>query len=112
MGVGAVIRSYREQRGMTQADLAEKAHVDQSYLSRLETGSRDSRPNAEALAKIACVLDVTVDQLLLQGGLRPSQDREGELRWMRLERTFRALSPDRQAELLAIAEALRNLPVP
>jgi transcriptional regulator with XRE-family HTH domain len=36
--VGHAIRHYREQAGLTQAQLAELAGIDRSYLSRLERG--------------------------------------------------------------------------
>jgi HTH-type transcriptional regulator / antitoxin HipB len=36
--VGPAIRSYREQAGLTQAQLAEMAGLNRSYLSDLEQG--------------------------------------------------------------------------
>jgi len=109
-GIGATVRSRREQAGLTQADLAGKAGVKQSYLSRLESGLRDSRPSAVVLGRIARALGITVDELLLEAGARPSQNRTEELRLKRLERAFVSLPVDRQVELLAIAETLAKLP--
>lgn len=37
--LGAAIKHYREQAGLTQAELAEKAGIHRSYLSELETGA-------------------------------------------------------------------------
>lgn len=36
--VGAAIRHFRKQAGLTQADLAERAGINRMYLSRLEGG--------------------------------------------------------------------------
>jgi len=110
MGIGASIRTIREQRGMTQADLARATAIEQSYLSRLETGSRDSRPNALVLARIAKALEISVDELFLETGIRRSKDRDAELRWKKLERVFQALPASRQVDLLALADALSKVP--
>jgi transcriptional regulator with XRE-family HTH domain len=109
-GIGAIVRSRRELAGLTQADLADKAGVKQSYLSRLEAGKRDSRPSAVVLGRIARALGVSVDELLLEAGARPSKNPTEELRLKRLERAFVSLPADRQVELLAIAETLAKLP--
>jgi transcriptional regulator with XRE-family HTH domain len=37
--LGAAIRHYREQAGLTQAELAERTGLHRSYLSELETGA-------------------------------------------------------------------------
>lgn len=37
--LGAAIRHYREQAGLTQAELADRAGIHRSYLSELETGA-------------------------------------------------------------------------
>lgn len=36
--LGDAIRHYRAEAGMTQADLAERAGIQRSYLSELESG--------------------------------------------------------------------------
>jgi transcriptional regulator with XRE-family HTH domain len=36
--LGHAIRHYRQQAGLTQAELAEQVGIDRSYLSRLEKG--------------------------------------------------------------------------
>ena len=56
------IKALREQAGMTQAELAEKANVDQSAVSRWENG--DTRPRRRQLPILATALGVTVDELI------------------------------------------------
>ena len=59
--IGASVRIYREERDLSQADLATLAEVDRSYLSQLENGKRN--PSIGVLWKMAKVLRVTVSDL-------------------------------------------------
>lgn len=108
MTIGTVVRHLREQRGLNQTELAAKADVQQSYLNRLEAGNR-VRVDVIALDRIARALDVTVDEILISAGVRPTKDRKGSLRWKQMERIFRDLAAHRQEEILAIADTLRSM---
>ena len=52
----------RRHRGMTQAELAEKMAVTRQTISNWERGI--SRPDVEALGRLAALLEVPVDQLI------------------------------------------------
>jgi transcriptional regulator with XRE-family HTH domain len=56
------IKTLREARGITQADLARKASVSAGYIARLETRRHD--PKLSTLVKLAKALNVTVGELL------------------------------------------------
>jgi transcriptional regulator with XRE-family HTH domain len=56
------LRGTRQSRGMTQRELADKAHVTVTYISRLEAGS--SAPGIDTLDQLAQALQVTVVDLL------------------------------------------------
>lgn len=58
------IRSYREQKKMTQEQLAEKSGVSRAILSGLETGTI-STTTTKTLQKIANALEVKVSDILL-----------------------------------------------
>ena len=58
------IKALREQAGLTQAELAEKANVDQSAVSRWEIG--DTRPRRRQLPILAQALGVSVEVLLAE----------------------------------------------
>ena len=48
---GFAVRTRREQLGLTQEDLADRAHIHRTYLSDIERGSRNiSLINIERLA--------------------------------------------------------------
>ncbi len=57
---------FRKQRGLTQAQLAEKTNLIQTLISDYERGRL--RPYADTVAKFATVLGVTADELL---GIKP-----------------------------------------
>lgn len=59
---GDILSELREDRGLTQKQLAEEFHVSNSSISSLETGYRV--PSVEMLVNLAAYFDVTTDYLL------------------------------------------------
>jgi DNA-binding XRE family transcriptional regulator len=59
--VGWGIRHFREQAELTQQELAEKAGLRQSHISRLEKGHHS--PSALTLEKIATALGISASDL-------------------------------------------------
>jgi transcriptional regulator with XRE-family HTH domain len=59
--LGRRIQTLRDERKMTQEELAAKAGLSRGYLARLETGRHD--PSATTLAKIAKALRVPISSL-------------------------------------------------
>ncbi len=59
------LRTLRLARGLTQPALAEKADIEQSYLSKLENGR--SRPSDEVLTRLAQALETAPETLLSNG---------------------------------------------
>ena len=55
------VRVWREHRGLSAKDLAEKAGISAAYLSQIETGARDG--SFETIKRIAAALRLTVDDL-------------------------------------------------
>ena len=62
MNIGTRIRNLREQKGMTQAELAKKIMIDKSVMNRIEIGSRLVR--SDELLLLSQVLNVSADFLL------------------------------------------------
>jgi transcriptional regulator with XRE-family HTH domain len=60
--VATRIKALREQREMTQEQLAEKAGVSRTYLARLETARQD--PTLSTLEKLAKALRVKVSAII------------------------------------------------
>jgi transcriptional regulator with XRE-family HTH domain len=63
--IGARIKRYREDRGMSATELAEKAKVSKSYLSELENPKDETqKPSADVLYRIADALGVAMSDLM------------------------------------------------
>jgi transcriptional regulator with XRE-family HTH domain len=67
--VGTCIRRLRTERGLTQAQLAEKIGRSLDLVSRIEMG--DSAPSFETLEEFSRVLDVRAAELF---GAPPTQE--------------------------------------
>ena len=59
---GAVVRSLREAKGMTQAELAARIHVSAKAVSKWETGK--GFPDVSLLEPLAAALGISVIELL------------------------------------------------
>ncbi len=59
--LGEKIRTAREARGLTQAELATRAQVAQGYLSYLEQDQRE--PSLSIAARLAHELEIPLDEL-------------------------------------------------
>lgn len=63
--VGRNIVKIRNERRVSQEELAFRASIDRSYLSQIESGKRN--PSLRLLAKIADSLGVKVARFLMEG---------------------------------------------
>ena len=61
--IGGILKMLRTKRGLTQAQLAERAGVSTAYLSLIERNART--PNLEVLEQISSGLDVPINIVLL-----------------------------------------------
>lgn len=69
---GTKVRQLRELKNWTQGDLAERAGISRSYLSELESGTRND-PAASYLKKLADALTVPLDFLFDDSNKLPIQ---------------------------------------
>lgn len=60
--LGQIIRLKRENLGLTQNEVAERAGLDRNYIGMVERGERN--PSYLSLIKIAKGLNLTVYQLI------------------------------------------------
>lgn len=59
LDLGRRIKELREQQGLTQQGLADKAGLSRIYVQKLEAGERES-PSWDALERIAQALGATL----------------------------------------------------
>ena len=57
-----MLRELREAKGFAQVELAEKANVERTYLTKLETGKKVN-PSLAILRRLAKALGVSVPEL-------------------------------------------------
>lgn len=63
--IGARIKRFREDKGLTATELAAKAEIAKSYLSALENGdAHPRRPSGETMYRLAEALGVAMSDLL------------------------------------------------
>ena len=61
--LGRRVRRLREQRGFSQAELAQRSQISTQYLGEIERGRRD--PSLSVAARLATALDSSLDFLAL-----------------------------------------------
>lgn len=71
--IGARVRHYRNARGLTMSELAERAGVAKSYLSAIERDIQ-TNPSIQFLDKIAVVLGVDINVLLKDASSKAGQE--------------------------------------
>jgi len=59
------VRAFREQRGLSQEEVADRARVHTTYLSGIENGRRN--PTVDVLERLAAALSVRPSELLGEG---------------------------------------------
>lgn len=72
VNIGEVIRSYRNDRGLSQGDIERRTGLLRCYLSRVENGH--TVPSLETLAKIAEAMEISLADFF--PGADTPQDRE------------------------------------
>lgn len=117
---GALLRRWREQRRMTQADLALAAESSARHLSCLETGK--AQPSREMIGRLAELLEVPLrdrNGLLLAAGFAPAfresaidglaAARSAMERVLEAHKPYPAFAVDRRWNVVLSNEALPQL---
>lgn len=94
------VKEIRKERGLTQADLAEKVEMSRKYLSMIE--GQKVNPSIDIALKIADALNVSIDKLFISADNNVSIDFPKRIRYIDL---FCGIGGFRYA----IEEALKNL---
>ena len=66
------VKEYRKERGMTQAELAERANVCRPYLSAIESG-KQTRISYVVMLKIASALNEPINNIFFSGSVVSTQ---------------------------------------
>lgn len=96
------LRKARQDKDLSQAELAERAGFQPSAISHFETGARS--PSFENLRRLADALGVSIDFLL---GRQTEDSAAGPLA-QKLFRDFEKMTPTDQETIAEMAEMLRK----
>jgi len=72
---GAMLRALRHQAGLSQRELAQRAGLDFSYISKVENG-RLPPPAADTIVLLCSILGVSADDLLAATHKLPTEVEE------------------------------------
>lgn len=101
--LGIRLRRVRENRQLTQSELARRADVPVSYVNKVEAGAIQA-PSADYVGKLAAVLGWTADDLLHGRPTNTTPDEDF------VRRIRDALGTEKAHLFEAAFEALRELP--
>lgn len=76
ISLGARIRYYRTQSGLTQEELADEANISRSLIGFIERG--DKAPSMDSFINIANALRVPADELLVDNLTVSNSQRDGD----------------------------------
>ena len=101
--VGSRLRRLRNERGLTQAELARQIGIQQSDLSRMEKG--EYRVSLDNLFKILAVFDLDLADFFGEHQATTEQERQPlSRRDMKILHLLRELSPGGRAEVQEFLE--------
>ncbi|MGQ8363680.1 helix-turn-helix domain-containing protein [Glaciecola sp. 1036] len=71
MSISSNLKAIRTKKGMTQGNLAEKAGIELTQVSRIERGA--SEPKLETIKRLAIALSCTTDELIMDEAVETSE---------------------------------------
>ena len=107
MRLGDKLRELRKASGFTLRELADKAGLDYTYISKIETNKLEYMPAVDTIRKLAELLDANPLELLsLADKLPPELDQISNVPAARrfMERAQRVASPQDWEALLEVLE--------
>ncbi len=102
--IGARLRTFRQQRGITQVQLAKALGVQQANVSAMERGVRSL--TIHQVVKLSKALKVSTDVLLKGDGTAPAKKPPQDLKLLRRMQRLQKLSPRGQRAVLRLLDAL------
>lgn len=74
--IGTIIKTLREEKGLTQQQVADLVHMHRSNYSKVEKGERDL--SLESVSTLAKYFGMTIDQLVNFDGDLPNEVTVGD----------------------------------
>lgn len=93
--IGKIIKQIREEKGLTQQQLAELINMHRSNYSKVESGERDL--SIEAINKVAKYFGMTIDQLVNFDGHIPDEVTVGDKTLIEQVKLIQELEPEEKS---------------
>jgi transcriptional regulator with XRE-family HTH domain len=93
--IGKIIKQIREEKGLTQQQLAELINMHRSNYSKVESGERDL--SIEAINKVAKFFGMTIDQLVNFDGHIPDEVTVEDKTLMEQVKLIQELEPEEKS---------------
>ena len=103
MIIGQRIKFFREEAGLTQNQLAERADISREAIGNYEKGRRT--PPVDIAQRIAAALNMSVDDLLYPDNMKPNKTRA----FVFSDKNMKELSKKLDARSEIISEIVQNL---
>ncbi len=104
MSIGKTIRKIREQKGITQLQLAELVNMHRSNYSKVEAGEREL--SVTALAKVAKHFGMTLDELVNFKGKVPTEEKLEDKTTMEQLKLINGLDEDDRAMVFRLIDTI------
>lgn len=102
MTIGSNIRKCRNEKGLTQKDVAAKANISRSYFADVESGRYN--PSLDVLKSIANALGTTAQQLLKDDMDKKDFIDETEEKYNAILERIKKISPSDREKLLKVLD--------
>ena len=93
--IGHTIKKIREERGLTQQQIADLVHMHRSNYSRVEAGERDL--SIDSINIIARFFTMTIDQLVNFDGAMPEEVTIEDKSLLEQVKLIQELEPDEKS---------------
>lgn len=100
------LRKHMDEKGLSQAELADRADLSRSTMTMFFSGQR--KPSADAVVKLAAILDVSTDYLLGRCGESEINDLMRHEKVIGTVKLFVQLSPKDQERVIEMIRLLVN----
>lgn len=102
MNTGQNIKRIREEKGMTQQQVAELINMHRSNYSKIESGQREI--SVDALNKVARYFGMTIDQIVNFDGAVPQEITVEDKTLMEQVKMIQELEPDEKSMVFKMVD--------
>ena len=100
--IGKIIKGIREEKGLTQQQIAELVHMHRSNYSKVESGERDL--SIDAVSNIAKYFGMTIDEPVNFNGNMPADITVGDKALVEQVKLISELEPEEKTMVFKMVD--------